>query len=47
MTIVCPSLWLGLLILALALLPAALSLAWTPAPPGRLDILHRLAPERL
>ena len=39
-----PSLWLGLLILALVLLPGALSLVWTPYPPGRLDILHRLAP---
>ncbi|WP_419728384.1 ABC transporter permease [Lichenicola sp.] len=38
-----PSLWLGLLILALVLLPAALSVVWTPYPPGRLDILHRLA----
>ena len=38
-----PSLWLGLLILAVVLLPAALSLVWTPFPPGRLDILHRLA----
>ncbi len=38
-----PSLWLGLLVLALALLPAALSAVWTPYPPGRLDILHRLA----
>ena len=38
-----PSLLLGLLVLALVLLPAAVSIAWTPYPPGRLDILHRLS----
>ncbi len=38
-----PSLLLGLLVLALVLLPAAISIAWTPYPPGRLDILHRLS----
>lgn len=39
-----PSLLAGILILGLVLLPAALSLVWTPWPPARLDIVHRLAP---
>ena len=38
-----PSFLPGLLVLALVLLPAALSAAWTPYPPGQLDILHRLS----
>jgi peptide/nickel transport system permease protein len=39
-----PSLTAGSVLLAIVLLPAALSLVWTPFPPGRLDIVHRLAP---
>ncbi len=38
-----PRLWLGLVVLTAVLLPAVLAVAWTPYPPGRLDILHRLA----
>lgn len=37
-----PSLWAGTLILALVLVPAALSAVWTPFPPGAIDIAHRL-----
>jgi peptide/nickel transport system permease protein len=39
-----PSLIAGIVLLSLVLLPAALSLVWTPYPAGRLDIVHRLAP---
>lgn len=38
-----PSLLAGLLVLAAVALPALLSLVWTPWPPARLDIAHRLA----
>jgi len=41
------SLLAGACVLALVLLPAALSLVWTPWPPGKLDIVHRLAPPSL
>jgi peptide/nickel transport system permease protein len=37
------NLTLGLLTLSLIVLPALLSLVWTPSAPGKLDILHRLA----
>ena len=37
-----PSLWAGTLILALVLVPAALSAVWTPFAPGAIDIPHRL-----
>ncbi len=39
-----PSLVLGIALLALVVLPAALSLIWTPWAPSRIDIIHRLAP---
>jgi peptide/nickel transport system permease protein len=39
-----PSLIAGIFLLGVVLLPAAVSLVWTPFPPGKLDILHRLAP---
>ena len=39
-----PSLLAGAVLLALVLLPAAVSLLWTPWPPTRIDIAHRLAP---
>jgi peptide/nickel transport system permease protein len=39
-----PSLIAGVVLLSLVLAPAALSLVWTPYPPGQLDIVHRLAP---
>jgi peptide/nickel transport system permease protein len=41
------SLLAGACVLALVLVPATLSLVWTPWPPGKLDIVHRLAPPSL
>jgi peptide/nickel transport system permease protein len=35
---------LGGALICIVVMPAALSLAWTPWPPDRLDIAHRLAP---
>jgi peptide/nickel transport system permease protein len=39
-----PSLLAGAMLLALVLAPSLLSAVWTPWPPLRLDIIHRLAP---
>lgn len=39
-----PSLIAGIVLLSIVLLPASLSVVWTPFPTARLDIVHRLAP---
>jgi peptide/nickel transport system permease protein len=38
------SLWLGAVLAAALIAAAALSLVWTPYPPGAIDIPHKLAP---
>jgi peptide/nickel transport system permease protein len=40
-------LWLGAALVALLVAAAAVSLVWTPYPPGAIDVPHKLAPPSL